>query len=128
MSSKQVIVTDRAPSLPAIYSQAIVVNGLVFCSGTIAIDPKDGEIIQGDIKDRTHQVLKNLSAVLEAAKTSLDNVVKLNVYLSNMDDFAAMNEVYVEYFPNKKPCRTCVAVKTLPWGTDVEMECTAVQA
>ncbi|KAI5196590.1 hypothetical protein E4T39_07741 [Aureobasidium subglaciale] len=104
--SKQIIVTDKAPSLPAIYNQAIVVNGLVFCSGTIAIDPSNGNIIDGDIKAHTHQVLRNLSAVLGAAKSSLDNVVKLNVYLANMDDFAAMNEVYVQYFPDEKPCRT----------------------
>ncbi|CAD0084598.1 unnamed protein product [Aureobasidium vineae] len=146
MLNKQIISTEKAPSLPNIYNQAIAVNGLVFCSGTIAIDPESEKIIDGDIKAHTHQVLKNLAGVLEAANTSLDNVVKLNVYLSDMDNFTAMNEVYVQYFPNEKPCRTlvdplishrrianfktkvCVAVKTLPWGTDVEMECTAVQA
>ncbi|CAD0111478.1 unnamed protein product [Aureobasidium uvarum] len=106
MPVKQIISTDKAPSLPNIYNQAIAVNGLIFCSGTIAIDPESGKIIDGDIKAHTHQVLKNLAAVLEAANTSLDNVVKLNVYLSDMDNFTAMNEVYVQYFPNEKPCRT----------------------
>ncbi|KAI4835345.1 YjgF-like protein [Aureobasidium sp. EXF-8845] len=126
MSGKTAILTSEAPKpLPGIYSQAIVANGFVYCSGAIAMDPS-GKIIDGDIAAHTHQCIKNLTAVLEEAGTVIEKVIKVNVFLASMDDFAKMNEVYKTYWGDVKPSRTCVAVKTLPMGTDVEIECVAV--
>ncbi|CZT24885.1 probable L-PSP endoribonuclease family protein Brt1 [Ramularia collo-cygni] len=127
MAPKQVILTDKAPKpLPGVYSQAIVANGTVYCSGAIGMDPATGKIVEGDIQARTHQCIKNLTAVLTAADTTIENVVKVNVFIADMKDFEAMNEVYVQYWGEHKPCRTCVAAKQLPKGTDVEIECIAV--
>ncbi|TWU76016.1 hypothetical protein ED733_007164 [Metarhizium rileyi] len=127
MASKVAVTTDKAPKpLPGIYSQAIKANGMVFVSGAVPMDAETGELIDGDIQAHTHQCIKNLSAILEAAGSSLEKVVKVNVFLSSMDDFAKMNEVYATYWGDVKPCRTCVAVKTLPRNTDVEIECTAL--
>ncbi|KAK3181676.1 hypothetical protein K4F52_007054 [Lecanicillium sp. MT-2017a] len=127
MASKTAVLTDKAPKpLPGIYSQAIKANGMVFVSGAVPMDPETMELIPGDIKAHTHQCIKNLTAILEAAGTTIEKVVKVNVFLANMDDFAQMNEVYMTYWGDVKPCRTCVAVKTLPRNTDVEIECTAV--
>merc|ERR1711915_1027045 len=127
MPAKQVISTDKAPmGLKGIYSQAIVANGTVYCSGSVAMDPATGQIIDGDVGAHTHQCIKNLTNVLEAAGTTIENVVKVNVFLADMKDFAAMNEVYAQYWGEQKPCRTCVAAKQLPRGTDVEIECIAV--
>ncbi|GAD98420.1 L-PSP endoribonuclease family protein (Brt1), putative [Paecilomyces variotii No. 5] len=127
MSAKTAVLTDKAPKpLPGIYSQAIIANGVVYCSGAVALAPATGKLIEGDIKAHTHQCIKNLTNVLEAAGTNIDKVVKVNVFLSNMDDFAEMNSVYTQYWGDVKPCRTCVAVKTLPLNTDVEIECVAV--
>ncbi|KAB2581090.1 2-iminobutanoate/2-iminopropanoate deaminase [Lasiodiplodia hormozganensis] len=124
---KVATLTDKAPKpLPGIYSQAIVANGMVYCSGAVAMDPVTMKLVDGDVQAHTHQCIKNLTAVLEASGTTIENVVKVNVFLSNMDDFAAMNEVYMTYWGDVKPCRTCVAVKTLPLNTDVEIECIAV--
>ncbi|PNY25611.1 L-PSP endoribonuclease family protein Brt1 [Tolypocladium capitatum] len=118
MASKIAVLTDNAPKpLPGIYSQAIKANGMVFVSGAVPMDAETG---------RLHQCIKNLAAILEAAGSSIDKVVKVNVFLSDMDDFAKMNEVYATYWGDVKPCRTCVAVKTLPLNTDVEIECTAL--
>ncbi|KAK5133243.1 hypothetical protein LTR08_008078 [Meristemomyces frigidus] len=127
MSAKKVIATDKAPmGLKGIYSQAIVANGTVYCSGSVAMDPATGKIIDGDVQAHTHQCIKNLTAVLAAAGTTIDHVVKVGVFLADMKDFAAMNEVYATYWGENKPCRTCVAAKQLPLGTDVEIECIAV--
>ncbi|EME45483.1 hypothetical protein DOTSEDRAFT_61997 [Dothistroma septosporum NZE10] len=127
MTPKQAILTENAPKpLPGIYSQAIVANGTVYCSGAIGMDPTTGKIIEGSVADRTHQCIKNLTSVLEAAGTSIENVVKVNVFIDDMKNFAEMNEVYKQYWGEVKPCRTCVAAKQLPLGTDVEIECIAV--
>ncbi|EME84848.1 uncharacterized protein MYCFIDRAFT_210993 [Pseudocercospora fijiensis CIRAD86] len=126
-ANKKVILTDSAPKpLPGIYSQAIVANGTVYCSGQVAMDPETGKLVEGSIADRTHQCIKNLSAVLQAAGTSIENAVKVNVFIDDMKNFADMNAVYTKYWGEKKPCRTCVAAKQLPLGTDVEIECIAV--
>ncbi|EYE95820.1 putative L-PSP endoribonuclease family protein Brt1 [Aspergillus ruber CBS 135680] len=126
MSTKTPILTDKAPKpLPGIYSQAIVAGGVVYCSGAVAMDPETGKIVDGDVKAHTHQCIKNLTHILEAAGSNINNVVKVNVFLSDMDDFAGMNSVYTQYWGDVKPCRTCVAVKTLPLNTDVEIECIA---
>ncbi|KAL6407143.1 endoribonuclease L-PSP [Ilyonectria robusta] len=120
--SKVAVFTDKAPKPRRVYSQAIVANGFVFCSGQI---PKDlsGKIVEGTVEDRTHQCIANLKAVLEAAGSSLNDVVEVNVFLSDMGDFAKMNKVYEQYWGEVKPARTCVAVKTLPDHTDVEIKC-----
>ncbi|KAH9903752.1 L-PSP endoribonuclease family protein Brt1 [Xylariomycetidae sp. FL2044] len=107
MSAKTPVVTDKAPkALPGIYSQAIKANGFVFVSGSVPMDAATGKIIDGDIQAHTHQCIKNLSAILEAAGSDITKVVKVNVFLSNMDDFAAMNEIYCQYWGDVKPCRT----------------------
>ncbi|KAI1848590.1 hypothetical protein JX265_011556 [Neoarthrinium moseri] len=126
MAEKTAVVTDKAPkALPGIYSQAIKANGFVFVSGAVPMDPVTMEIIEGDIQAHTHQCIRNLTAILEAAGSDITKVVKVNVFLSDMDNFAAMNEIYSTYWGETKPCRTCVAVKTLPLNVDVEIECTA---
>ncbi|KAL2258147.1 hypothetical protein VTK26DRAFT_8652 [Humicola hyalothermophila] len=110
------------------FSQAVKYNGMVYCSGTLGVDPATGKLVDGSVTDRTRQALKNIAAVLEAAGSSIKNVVKVNVFLNNMANFAAMNVAYDEFFNQEpKPCRTCVAVFQLPLGTDVEIECTAYE-
>ena len=118
------IATDKAPAAIGPYSQAMVVGGLVFTSGQIAINPENGNIEATDVKGQTEQVMKNLTAVLAAAGTSLDNVVKTTCFLTDMADFAAFNEVYGEYFTSK-PARSCVAAKQLPRNVLVEIEVVA---
>ncbi|KAJ5540369.1 hypothetical protein N7513_008701 [Penicillium frequentans] len=127
MTTKIPVLTDQAPKpLPGIYSQAIIANGVVYCSGAVPMDATTGKLIDGDVKAHTHQCIKNLTHVLKEAGSDITKVVKVNVFLSNMDDFADMNSVYTQYWGDVKPCRTCVAVKTLPLNTDVEIECIAV--
>ncbi|KAI1365584.1 Endoribonuclease L-PSP [Xylaria arbuscula] len=123
--SKIAVFTELAPKPRPVYNQAIKANGFVFCSGQL---PKDlsGKIVDCTVQDRAHQVIANLKAVLEAAGSGLEHVVEVNVFLSDMNDFSAVNEVYEQYWGNVKPARTCVAVKTLPDNTDVEMKCIAV--
>ncbi|OJD18231.1 hypothetical protein AJ78_01731 [Emergomyces pasteurianus Ep9510] len=126
MASKKVILAEKAPKPRPVLSQAIVYNGMIHCSGSLGMDPATEKMVEGPVGARTEQALRNLAAVLEAGNSSLDNVVKVNVFLASMDDFAAMNKVYGQFFPGpEKPCRTCVAVKELPRDTDVEIECTA---
>lgn len=122
MSSK--VHTDMAPAAIGPYSQAIVTGNLVFTSGQIPLDPETGVLVGKDIREQTERVCKNLSAVLTAAGSSLEKAVKTVCYLSNMEDFAAFNEVYATFFTGK-PARSCVAVKTLPKGALVEVEVTA---
>ena len=116
--------TDRAPAAVGPYSQAVVSGGLCFTSGQIALSPETGEIVGADITTQTRQVLENLCAVLAAAGTSAERVVKTTCYLADIADFAAFNAVYAEYFPGK-PARSCVAVKDLPRGALVEVEAVA---
>ena len=116
--------TDQAPAALGPYSQAVVSGGLCFTSGQIALSPETGEIVGADITTQTRQVLENLCAVLAAAGTAADRVVKTTCYLADIADFAAFNAVYAEYFPGK-PARSCVAVKDLPRGALVEVEAVA---
>ncbi|KAH9215189.1 Endoribonuclease L-PSP/chorismate mutase-like protein [Leptodontidium sp. 2 PMI_412] len=126
MAAKTAVVTDKAPPPLPFFSQAIKCNGMVYCSGSIGMDPISMKLVEGSIELRTEQALANLTAVLEAAGSSIDNVVKVNVFLTDMKDFAAMNGVYAKVFnKDPKPVRTCVAVHQLPLGTDVEIELTA---
>ena len=118
--------TENAPAAVGPYSQAIEVNGIVYSSGQIPLDPATGEIVEGDIKVQTERVMKNLLAVLEAAGTKQENIVKTMCFLADMGDFAAFNEVYAEYI-TEKPARSCVAVKTLPKNVLCEVEVIAVK-
>ena len=126
--SRIVVQTDSAPKAIGPYSQAIVANGFVFCSGQIPLDPATGAIVEGGIEAQTHQVLKNLSAVLQAAGASLSQVVKTTVFLQSMGDFAAMNAIYATYFIDAEhpPGRSTVEVARLPRAALVEIEAVAV--
>ncbi len=125
MSGLTFIKTDRAPGAIGPYSQAVSVDGWVFCSGQIPINPATGDLITGDVAAQTDQVLRNVAAVLEAAGASLARVVKTTVFLADMADFAAMNEVYARHFGDHRPARAAVAVRTLPKNVGVEIEAIA---
>ena len=119
------IFTEKVPAAVGPYSQAIEVNGMLYTSGQIPLDPATGTIVGGNVTEQAEQVMKNLKAVLEAAGTSTDNVVKTLCFLTNMGDFAAFNEVYGRYF-TEKPARSCVEVSALPKGALCEVEVVAV--
>ncbi|SFA51415.1 endoribonuclease L-PSP [Anoxybacillus pushchinoensis] len=121
----KVVHTNEAPQAIGPYSQGIIVNNMFYSSGQIALTP-EGEMVQGDIQAQTHQVFKNLKAVLEAAGASLETVVKTTVFLKDMNDFAAMNEVYGQYFVNHKPARSAVEVARLPKDALIEIEVVAL--
>ncbi|KAK4179365.1 YjgF/Yer057p/UK114 family [Triangularia setosa] len=127
MAPTAVLTKDAPAPIPQL-SQAIKHNGMVFCSGSLAIDPKTGKFIEGSFKDRVRQCLTNLREILYAAGSSLHDVVKVNVFLTDMKNFKEMNEVYDQFFTTEpRPARTCVAVYQLPLGTDVEVECIAAE-
>ncbi|MEJ7860135.1 MAG: RidA family protein [Pyrinomonadaceae bacterium] len=126
MIVKETISTKNAPDAIGPYSQAVKVGNLIFCSGQIPIDPTTGEFVSENIAEQTRQVLKNLSAVLEAAGSSLDSVVKTTVFLIDMNEFTQMNEVYAEFFSENKPARATVQAARLPRDTRVEIDCIAV--
>lgn len=123
---KETVTTENAPGAIGPYSQAIKAGGLVFCSGQIPIDPATGEFVSDLVSEQTEQVLRNLSEVLTAAGTSLNNVVKTTVFLSDMNDFAEMNEVYGRFFNENKPARATVQAARLPRDARVEIDCIAV--
>lgn len=123
----KVINTKNAPAAIGPYSQAIEVNGFVYTSGQLPINPETGEFAGSDIKSQTEQSLKNVKAILEEARLTMQNVVKTTVFLADMADFAAMNEVYSSYFSEPYPARSAVAVKTLPKAALVEIECVAAK-
>lgn len=126
MSALKPVHTDGAPEAIGPYSQAIVTeDGWVFCSGQIPLDPRTGEILQGDVAAQTDLVLRNLARVLEAAGASLGRVVKTTVFLADMDDFAAMNEVYARHFGDHRPARAAVQAARLPRSVAVEIEAVA---
>ncbi|MFQ5851747.1 MAG: Rid family detoxifying hydrolase [Candidatus Binatia bacterium] len=118
--------TDAAPRAIGPYEQAIKVNGFLFTAGQIALDPESGNLIEGGIAEQTRQVLENLKGVLEAAASSLEQVVKATVFLNNMADFPIMNKVYEEYLGRSKPARSTVAVSELPKGALVEIDLIAL--
>jgi 2-iminobutanoate/2-iminopropanoate deaminase len=132
--SRKVVATDAAPKAIGPYSQAIVSQPgaggrTVYCSGQIPLDPSTGEMVgAGDVKAQTHRILQNLSAVLQAAGGSLDAVVKTTIFLTDLQDFALVNEVYGSYFPQAPPARATVQVTALPRGAQVEIEAIAVLA
>lgn len=128
MSSKEVIHTDQAPKAVGPYSQAIRVGEFVFTAGQIALDPATGQFRGGEVDEQARQVLSNLRAVLEAAGSSLDQVVKTTVFVTTMAHYKAVNEVYAEFFTGTFPARSAVAVAELPLGALVEIECVALVA
>ena len=123
---RETVSTDKAPKAIGPYEQAIKAGEFIYTAGQIPIDPQSGNLIAGGIAEQTRQVLENLKAVLEAAGSSLDKVVKATVFLKNMADFAALNEVYGEYLGKAKPARSTVAVAELPRGALVEMDFVAL--
>ncbi|HLU23207.1 RidA family protein [Lederbergia graminis] len=121
----QIISTDKAPAAIGPYSQGIIVNNIFYSSGQIPLTP-EGVIVSDDVVEQTHQVFRNLQAVLEEAGASFDSVVKATVFISDMNDFGTINEVYGEYFSNHKPARSCVEVARLPKDVKLEIEVIAL--
>jgi 2-iminobutanoate/2-iminopropanoate deaminase len=126
--TKTVIAVDGAPRpfAGAPYNHAIAATGLVFCAGQVALDPDTGTLVEGDVAAQTHRALQNLRAVLEGAETGLDGVVKTTVFMTDLAEFAAMNEVYATYFTSDPPARSTVQVAALPAGARVEIEAIAL--
>ena len=124
--TRETVQTDNAPKAIGPYAQAIKANGFLYTAGQIPIDPKTGNIVEGDIRAQTRQVLENLKAVLQAGGSSLDRVVKATVFLKHMADFATMNEVYAQYLDGAKPARSTVAVAELPRGALIEIDLVAL--
>jgi len=123
---KKIVSTDKAPKAIGPYSQAIRTENLVFTAGQVGLNPATMELVEGDIEGQTRQVLDNLRHVLESADSGLNFIVKTTVFLQNMGDFARMNAVYEEFFPENPPARSTVAVAALPKGALVEIECVAL--
>ena len=119
---KNVVITDRGPKPIGPYSQGIKANGLVYLSGQVALDPKTAELVGADIRQQTERVLENIKGILEAAGVNLHHVLKTTVFLKDMNDFAAMNEVYARYFASAPPARSTVQVSRLPKDALVEIE------
>jgi len=125
---RTIVTTKNAPSAIGPYSQGVIAGNLVFTAGQIALNPSTGEPVGKDIKEQTKQVLENLKAILEAAGSNLSNVIKTTVYLKDMNEFAAMNEVYAEFFSANPPVRSTVEVARLPKDVRVEIEAVGVVA
>lgn len=126
MPAKEIISTPNAPAAIGPYSQAVRWNGLLFCSGQIPLDPATGELVEGGVTKQTSRVLDNLKAVLEASGSSLGQVLKTTVFMKDLSEFAAMNEVYSHYFGENPPARATVEASRLPRDVRVEIECVAV--
>ena len=123
---KQILITDHAPAPIGPYSQAVLANNQLFVSGQVAIDPATNELIEGNITDETHQVMKNLSAILQAAGLSFAHVVKCSIFVKDMNDFATINAAYGHYFTENPPARETVEVSCLPKNVNVEISCIAI--
>ncbi len=119
---RTIVATDSAPGAIGPYSQAVKIEHLVFVSGQLALDPASGNLVSGNIETETRQALVNLKNILDAAGSSLEQVVKTTLYIKNMDDFARINEVYAEFFENNPPARACIEVARLPKDANVEVE------
>lgn len=122
---RKIISTDKAPKAIGPYSQAVVTHGFAFLSGQIPLDPANGHVVEGGIREQTRRVLENIDAILRASGSSLRQVVKTTVYLKSLDDFAVMNEVYSEFFAAHPPARATVEVARLPRDVRVEIDCIA---
>ncbi len=126
-TERTIVMTEQAPAAIGPYSQAIAAAGLVFCSGQIPLDPVTGQIAEGDIETQTRRVLDNLTAVLQAAGSSPEQVVKTTIFLADMNDFATVNTIYAEYFGTEPPARSTVQVARLPRDVRVEVEAIALR-
>jgi 2-iminobutanoate/2-iminopropanoate deaminase len=124
--TKKAVSTSSAPAALGPYSQAMIANGFIFCSAQAGLDPASGKLVEGGIEVQTERVIKNLQAVLSAAGSGLDRVVKVTIYLQSMDDFKAMNEVYARFFTSERPARAAFELPRLPVGALVGMECIAL--
>jgi 2-iminobutanoate/2-iminopropanoate deaminase len=124
---RTIIATEKAPGAVGPYNQAVRVGDLVFTAGQIPLDPETGTMVSAAIEDQTRQVLKNLAAVLEAAGSGLENIVKVTVFMTDLGQFGQMNAVYAEFFPEAPPARSAVEVSRLPLGAMIEMEAVAVR-
>ena len=122
---KRIIQTEQAPAAIGPYSQAIRIGDFLYTSGQIALDPESGIFLSGEIEEETEQTLKNISAILQAGGVNFENVIKTTVYLSDLNDFTRMNQVYEKYFSKNKPARACVQVAALPKGAKVEIDAIA---
>ena len=122
---KRTIQTEQAPTAIGPYSQAIRVGDFLYTSGQIALDPESGIFLSGEIEEETEQTLKNISAILQAGGVNFENVIKTTVYLSDLNDFTRMNQVYEKYFSKNKPARACVQVAALPKGAKIEIDAIA---
>jgi 2-iminobutanoate/2-iminopropanoate deaminase len=125
--SRSVISTEQAPKALGPYSQGIATDSLIFLAGQLPLDPATGNLVEGDVGEMTRQILRNLGAVLEAAGSSLDKVVKTTVFLADLNDFATMNAAYAEFFPDAPPARSTVQVARLPRDARVEIEAIALK-
>lgn len=124
--TKRIVKTDQAPPAIGAYSQAVVANGLVFAAGQLALDPRTGQLVQGDARAQTKRVMENVKAVLAAAGSSLEKVVKTTIFLRDLNDFGVVNEIYGEYFQENPPARSTVQVAKLPREAAVEIEVVAL--
>ena len=122
---KRIIQTEQAPAAIGPYSQAIRIGDFLYTSGQIALDPESGNFLSGEIEEETEQTLKNISAILQAGGVNFENVIKTTVYLSDLNNFARMNQVYEKYFSKNKPARACVQVAALPKGAKIEIDAIA---
>jgi 2-iminobutanoate/2-iminopropanoate deaminase len=125
---KKIIYSDKAPKAIGPYSQAIEINGMVFLSGQIPLDPTTGKLVEGGIREQTEQVLKNVGCILNEAGLDYGHVVKTTCFLADLADFKDMNEIYAQYYGTNSPARSTIAVKSLPMGSLVEIETIAVKA
>ena len=123
--TKRTIQTEQAPAAIGPYSQAIRIGDFLYTSGQIALDPESGIFLSGEIEEETEQTLKNISAILQAGGVNFENVIKTTVYLSDLNDFTRMNQVYEKYFSKNKPARACVQVAALPKGAKIEIDAIA---
>ena len=123
--TKQIVHTTDAPQPVGAYSQAVKTGNLLFVSGQIPINPESGDLVQGSFKERARQVLNNIKNIVEAAGADMNDVVKTNVFLTDLSNFAELNEVYTEFFVSDPPARAAVQVSKLPLGSDIEIECIA---
>jgi 2-iminobutanoate/2-iminopropanoate deaminase len=124
---KKIISTDKAPQAIGPYSQAVEVNGMIYTSGMIPINPADGTLVTGTVEEQAEQALKNLKALIEESGSSMDKVVKTTVFIKDMNDFAKINEVYAKYFTDSYPSRSCVEVARLPKDVLIEIEAIAIK-
>lgn len=125
---KTIIKTDKAPAAIGPYSQAVEVNGVIYTSGVVPIDPATGQVVEGDIKVQAKRVFESMKELLKAAGSNMDSVVKTTVFIKDMNDFAALNEVYASYFTGDFPARSCVEVARLPKDVLIEMEVVSLAA